>query len=127
MKKEKDSVKEEVVTEKEISKKEDVTAEEKEEKIKVIYKEKEKSLFSKILNIVLWVILIVWMAICLIDFYKVSNENEPIFCLKKETTTYDDGTVDSCLGLGYKVYKYKRASYSAIEFGPFWSKDRSNK
>ena len=29
-------------------------------------------------------------------------------------------------GLGYKVYNYKRESYRAIEFGPFWSKDRSN-
>lgn len=103
------------------------TPEEKEEKIKVIYKEKEKSLFSKILNIVLWIILIVWMAICLFDFYKVSTEKDPVFCLKKETTSYDDGTVDSCLGLGYKVYKYNRTNYSAIEFGPFWSKDRSNK
>ncbi len=85
----------------------------------------EKSTFSKIMNIVLWVILIGWMVICLTDFYNVSKEKEPMFCIKKETTKYDDGTVDMCLGLGYKVYNYKRASYSAIEFGPFWSSDRS--
>ena len=96
---------------------------EKEEK-----KEKEgKSLFSKIMNIVLWILLLGWMGICLFDFYNVTNEKEPKFCIKKETTEYEDGTVDSCLGLGYKVYNYNRDSYTAIEFGPFWAKDRSNK
>ena len=84
-----------------------------------------KSVFSRIMNIVLWVILLGWMAICLTDFYNVSKEKEPMFCIKTETTTYDDGTVDMCLGLGYKVYNYKRTSYTAIEFGPFWTTDRS--
>ena len=100
--------------------------EEKEEKVKIVYKEKERSLFSRIMNIVLWIILIVWMAICLIDFYRVTKKEDPMFCLKKETTKYDDGTVDSCLGVGYKVYNYNRTSYTAIEFGPFWTTDRSN-
>ena len=113
-----EEIKEAKVTEEEVT-------EPKEEKVKIVYKEKERSLFSKIMNVVLWIILLVWMAICLIDFYKVTKVQEPIFCIKKETTTYDDGTVDSCLGLGYKVYNYKRASYTAIEFGPFWTTDRS--
>ena len=89
-------------------------------------KKNEKSLFSRIMNVVLWVVLFVWMGICLIDFYKTHRQEEPIFCLKKETVTYDDGTVDSCLGLGYKVFNYKRKSYTGVEYGPFWSKDRSN-
>lgn len=109
--------------EKKVSKK---TETEEEKEVKIVYKEKEKPLFTKIMNIVLWVILLAWMAICLVDFFKVTNEKEPIFCLKKETTVYSDGEVHSCLGLGYKVYNYERESYSAIEFGPFWSKDRSN-
>mgnify|MGYP007101850891 CR=1 FL=1 len=85
----------------------------------------EKSLFSRIMNVILWIVLLVWMAICLIDFYKTHQTEEPIFCLKKETIKYDDGVVRSCLGLGYKVYHYERDSFRAIEFGPFWSKDRS--
>ena len=89
-------------------------------------KKDKKSLFSRIINIVLWVILLVWMGICLVDFYKTHKEEEPIFCLKKETTQYNDGTVDSCLGLGYKIYHYKRSSFNGIEYGPFWSKDRSS-
>ena len=27
--------------------------------------------------------------------------------------------------LGYKVYRYNRKSFNGIEYGPFWSKDRS--
>ena len=66
------------------------------------------------------------MGICLIDFYNTHEEKDPMFCLKKETITYDDGNVYSCTGLGYKIYNYKRKSFTAIEYGPFWSKDRSN-
>ena len=100
--------------------------ESKKEKKSLKKDEKEKSLFSRIMNVILWIVLFVWMGICLIDFYKTHQEEEPIFCLKKETVKYDDGTVDSCLGLGYKIYHYKRKSFNGIEYGPFWSKDRSN-
>ena len=86
---------------------------------------KEKSTFSKIFNVILWVILVAWIAVCLTDFYKTHKEEEPIFCIKKETAKYQDGTVDSCTGLGYKIYHYKRKSFNGIEYGPFWSKDRS--
>lgn len=115
------------VKEKEINKKNEEMSNEfvEDKKNKNKNKGKEKSVFSKVLNVILWVVLIGWMAICLTDFYNVSKEKSPIFCIKKETTTYDDGTVDMCLGLGYKVYNYKRDSYNAIEFGPFWTNDRS--
>ena len=87
----------------------------------------EKSTFQKVANIVLWIILLLWMGICLIDFINVHNEDDPRFCIKSGTTQYDDGDVKWCLGLGYKIYNYNRASFNAIEFGPFWSKDRSVK
>ena len=60
------------------------------------------------------------------DFYKTHKEEEPMFCIEKGTTKYDDGTVDWCLGAGYKIYHYKRNSFTGIEYGPFWLKDRSN-
>jgi len=86
---------------------------------------KEKSTFSRVMNIVLWIVLFAWMAVCLVDFYNVHQENEPKFCLSKTTTEYSDGTVDTCTGLGYKVFHYKRDSFKAIEFGPIWGKDRT--
>lgn len=89
--------------------------------------EKENKVFTKVLNIVLWIILFVWMGMCLYDFYTVKAEKKPVFCIKEETIQYEDGTVISCLGPGYKVYRYNRDSYKGIEFGPFWAKDRSDK
>jgi len=113
----------------------------KEENVKEIFNEKEdkdnkkeeffeekkdkKSTFSRVLNIFLWIVLFVWMGICLIDFFNTKSEKEPIFCLKKETTTYNDGKVYTCTGLGYKVINYRRTSFSGNEYGPFWSKDRT--
>ena len=84
-----------------------------------------KSTFSKVMNVILWIVLLLWMAIVLIDFYNVNKKNDPLFCLDKGTTEYKDGNVEWCLGAGYKIYRYKRDCYTAIEFGPFWSKDRS--
>ena len=89
--------------------------------------EKENKVFIKVVNIVLWIVLFVWMGMCLYDFYTVKAEKKPVFCIKEETIQYEDGTVISCLGPGYKVYRYKRDSYKGIEFGPIWAKDRSDK
>lgn len=86
----------------------------------------EKSMLSRILNIALWVILFAWMALVLVDYFKVRNEEEPVFCwFNKETTTYENGTVKECTGLGYKVINYNRENFKAIEFGPFWITDRT--
>ena len=90
-------------------------------------KKDKKSTFQRVMNIILWIVLFVWMAICLVDFFRAKTENEPIFCLHKETVDYEDGKVRICTGLGYKVFNYERASFKGIEYGPFWSSDRSNK
>ena len=90
-------------------------------------KKDKKSTFQRVMNIILWIVLFIWMGICLIDFFNAHNENDPIFCLSKETVKYDDGQVRICTGLGYKVFNYERASYKGIEYGPFWSSDRSAK
>ena len=86
---------------------------------------KGRSVISRIINVILWIVLLLWIAVCLIDFYNVKKGNDPKFCITKETITYSDGTVDSCLGAGYRVYVYNRNSYKAREFGPFWRKDRT--
>lgn len=76
-----------------------------------------------ILNIVFWVVIIGIMAIWLVDFIKVKNEKEPMFCISKKTHTFDDGTVEECKGLGYVVYEYNRSSMAhGWQFGPFFAK-----
>ncbi len=91
-------------------------------------KEDRKRTISKVINIVLWLLLFAWMAFVFTDYLKVKNNKEPKFCwFNKQTTKYEDGQVTSCMGLGYKVIKYDRKSFNAIEFGPFWIEDSSEK
>lgn len=91
----------------------------------VIHEENKSSIVSKIVNVVLWIILFAWLAMCLTDFYKTRNREKPIFTFKTQTYKYEDGEVKSYLGLGYKIYNYKRKCFDGTEFGPFWTKDRS--
>ena len=97
-----------------------------EEKEIVVEKKHKKSIFKGIMNLFLWVILLGWLGLCLIDYYNTYRGKDPMFCIKKETKHYEDGTVDSCLGVGYKIYNYKRSSLEGLEYGPFWLKERSN-
>lgn len=84
-------------------------------------KEKTKRILRRVWDIVFWVGIIVLAAIWLTDFIKVQNEEKPIFCLVEKTHEFDDGTVDECVGLGYKVYEYNRESLSnARQFSPFF-------
>lgn len=74
-------------------------------------------------NIVFWIIFLVLAFIWLVDFFRVSRESKPMFCIKNEVHEYKDGTVSECTGLGYKVYTYKRSSLGdGIEFGTFFAK-----
>ena len=98
---------------------------EEEKEVKETRKEKKgKSIVGKIINFVLWVVIFAWMGVCLVDFYNTQTEKEPKFTFKEETHTYDDGDVKIYTGLGYKIFYYNRKSYNAIQYGPFWLKDR---
>ena len=88
-------------------------------------KKNKKSLFNRIMNVILWIILFVWMGICLVDYFKTVSNKEPVMCINKQRITYSDGYVDECTGLGYKVYNYRRTSFSGNQYGPFWIKDKS--
>ena len=107
--------------------KEIYTKDEKKEDKEEFYNEKKEkgSLFNRIINIVLWIVLFAWMGVCLVDFFNTKAGRSPVFCLKKETTNYSDGKVNTCTGLGYKIFNYRRTSFSGDEYGPFWSKDRT--
>ena len=98
----------------------------KDHKKEEFFDEKEKkSIFGRIINIIVWIILLAWVGICLYDFYNTKTGKSPVFCLKKEETKYNDGYVKTCTGLGYKVFNYRRTSFNGDEYGPFWSKDRT--
>ena len=109
------------MTEKEVKEKEEVV----DEDFKDVKKANKKNPVLRIISIILWVLILAWLVVVIFDFYKVSQEEDPVFCISKETITYDDGTVDLCTGLGYKVYNYHRSSINGYEFGPFWIEERT--
>lgn len=79
-------------------------------------------------SIAFWIVFLVLTFVWLVDFFRVSRESKPMFCIKNEVHEYKDGTVSECTGLGYKVYTYKRSSLGdGIEFGPFFAKMKQPK
>ena len=81
----------------------------------------KKRIVKKIFDVVFWVIIVGLAIIWLTDFINVKANKDPIFCISQKTHTFDDGTVEECVGLGYKVYTYDRSSFSkGRQFGPFF-------
>jgi len=55
------------------------------------------------------------------DYQKVKNDKKPTFCIRQTLYDYIDGSVEECLGIGYKVYYYNRENVDIkTKFGPFW-------
>lgn len=80
---------------------------------------------KKVLNVAFWVVFSVVLAIWVIDFIQVRRGKEPKFCIKEVTHEYDDGTVDECVGFGYKIYNYNRESLpTGVDFAPIFVKQR---
>ena len=87
--------------------------------------ENKINLIIRIFNVILTIVVFGVVGMALIDFLKVNQEKEPMFCIKKEVIKHEDGTVDVCTGIGYKVYQYKRESIKGSEFGPFWIEEKT--
>ncbi len=108
---------------------------------------KNKVIFG--VKIAFIVLIVVWIFLVLIDYFNVRGERNPQFCLKEEVHVFDaEGKLSNtlsmedfnkftdsqkagmlytyeCVGLGYKAYRYNR-EFKAIEFGPFFIKERTS-
>lgn len=78
------------------------------------------------IKVLIILIIVAWISIIFVDYFKAKDDKAPKFCISEETKTYDDGTVYICTGIGYKVINYNRKSISAVEFGPFFIKERNS-
>jgi len=85
-----------------------------------------KRVIVNVLKILIIVLIIAWICIIFVDYFKARDGQDPVFCIKEEVKTYSDGTVYSCVGLGYKAFRYERKSISAVEFGPFFIEERQS-
>lgn len=87
----------------------------------------KRSIAKKIFDVVFWIVIVGLAIIWITDFVNVKNDKDPVFCISQKTHTFDDGTVEECVGLGYKVYTYNRSSFSkGRQFGPFFIGMREN-
>lgn len=100
-------------------------AENKETVKEEIKPKKKKSTFGKIINIIIWVVVLGWLCIFMYDFINTVSEKDPVFCLERTTENNSDGTVKICEGIGYKVFDYDYGSIKALEFAPFWNKPKT--
>ena len=90
--------------------KEEKVVEERELSDEFVDKNENKiNLIIRIFNVILTIVVFGVVGMALIDFLKVNQEKEPMFCIKKEVIKHEDGTVDVCTGIGYKVYQYNIA------------------
>lgn len=78
-----------------------------------------------VLKVIVLILLVLWIFVVVFDYFKAKNNQNPVFCLARETHVYSDGKTTECLGLGYKIYQYNR-SFNAVEFGPFFIKERTS-
>lgn len=84
--------------------------------------QKEKRSIIKIIwNIIFWGVVIVLAFVWIFDFIQVKNNKDPKFCIANKTHEFEDGKVEECIGLGYKVYNYDRTSLNIkTQFSPFF-------
>jgi len=75
---------------------------------------------KKVIGKIILFIIFAWLVVVLVDFFLVTSNKDPLFCINKDTKKYDDGKVDICTGLGYVVYNYQRESLETVEFGPIY-------
>ncbi len=77
-----------------------------------------------ILKVAILIFLFCWIVIVFVDYFRVRQSKEPMFCISEKTVDYDDGSNTICTGLGYKVIHYNRTCLNATEFGPFLIHER---
>lgn len=85
-----------------------------------------RRIIENVLKVLAIILVVSWISMVFIDYFKAKDEKDPLFCIKKETKIYSDGEVFACTGLGYKMYRYEREKIRAIEFGPFYIKERTS-
>ncbi len=75
---------------------------------------------SKITSLIICSIIILIVPITVVDYMRVKNEKEPIFCLTREEKTVEDVSTFICKGFIYKYYETTNNKYISKSFIPLW-------
>ena len=69
----------------------------------------------------------IWAFLVYTDFGNIKRNEEPQFCFfgTKKQEIKNKGSIEECLGLGYKVVKYQTYDARMTEFVPLWEKTKT--
>jgi hypothetical protein len=92
--------------------------------------EKKSNPLVKVLLVIILILFGIWAFIVYTDYSRVREQKDPKYCFwKEETKEFENGTIESCKGLGYKVVNYEKlsdnGSEKVYEFIPIWVKTKT--
>ena len=69
----------------------------------------------------------IWAFLVYTDFGNIKKNEEPQFCFfgTKTQEIKGKGSIEECIGLGYKVVKYQSLDARMTEFVPIWEKTKT--
>lgn len=85
-----------------------------------------KKTLGIIFKVLLVSIVVIWVGLILIEYFRYQDNEPMLVVLKSETLSYDDGHVYVYYGLGYKTITYERTSLYGKEFGHIFIKVRES-
>ena len=81
-----------------------------------------------ILKVSIIVILVSWMTLFVIDYFRAKGNTKPLVCLKDNTKTNANGTYYECISFGYKYFEYNGSDRApSYGFGPMFIKNEFEK
>lgn len=83
-----------------------------------------RRVIENIIKVLVIILLVGWVTIVFVDYFRNLDGKDPMFCLKETTNKYPDGEVYICTGLGYKAFRYERKDLNGTGFGPFFIKEQ---
>lgn len=104
-----------------------------------------------VVKVLVIVFIVAWIGVIVIDYFNAKNNKDMKFCVNEivhiygidgkeveqrdgkgfQEADYEDYSYTyECKGLGYKLYRYYRTDtnppFKAVEFGPFFIKERQS-
>ena len=65
-----------------------------------------KSKIITILKVLVLVVIIAWMVLFVVDYFRARGGEKPLVCLSESTKTNSKGTYYQCISFGYKYFEY---------------------
>jgi len=79
-----------------------------------------------IIFLIFLALFVAWAFLVYSDYGRVKASQDPQYCVfGTNVNETEDGTITECIGLGYKVIKYKTLDIKMTEFVPVWEKTKT--